>query len=128
MTLELGEHIWWHYYHSYAVDHVLDIWVTPDRACHRKDEDELAAAVVQGLCSPEVSASITRTADVAEAAVASWQSPFADGWEDWRPDPGWMMPPLPQGAAREFDLTPDHDRQPSRTAAAPSHHSRSSQA
>ena len=115
--------------HVYAVDHVLDIWVTPDHACHRKDEDELAAAVVQGLCSPEVAASITRTADVAEKAVASWQSPFSDGWEDWRPDPRWRMPPLPDGVSWDFDLTPDHDRQPSRTAAsAPSHHSRSSHA
>ena len=45
--------------HVYAVDHVLGIWVTPDHACHRKDEDELAAAVAQGVLSSEDAASIT---------------------------------------------------------------------
>ena len=94
--------------HVYAEDHVLDVWVTPDRTCHRKDEDELAAAVAQGLCSPEDAASVTRNAASAEEVVASWQSPFSDGWEDWRPDPSWTMPPLPDGVSWEFDLAPTH--------------------
>jgi hypothetical protein len=92
--------------HVYAEDHVLDVWVTPDHVCHRKDEDELAAAVTQGRLTPENAASITRNADCAEAAVASRQSPFCDSWEDWRPDPGWRIPPLPDGASWDFDLTP----------------------
>lgn len=99
--------------HVYAEDHVLDVWVTPDHTCHRKDEDELAAAVAQGLCSLDDAAWIIRNADLAEEVVASWQSPFSDGWEDWRPDPGWLMPPLPEGVSWEFDLTPTHDLQPS---------------
>ncbi len=53
-------------------------------------------------------AAITRSADVAEVAVASWKSPFGNGWEDWRPDPRWKMPALPDGASRDFDLTPTH--------------------
>jgi len=93
-------------HHIYVEDQVLDVWVTPDHVCHRKDEDELAAAVAQGIYSPEDAASITRKADLAEQAVASWQSPFSDGWEDWRPDPAWMMPPLPDGVPWDFDLTP----------------------
>ena len=100
-------------HHIYAEDQVLDVWVTPDHVCHRKDEDELAAAVTQGRYSPKEAASITRTADVAEVAVASWKSPFGDGWEDWRPDPRWLMPPLPDGVTWDFDLTPPHDLQPS---------------
>jgi hypothetical protein len=52
---------------------------------------------------------ITRKADLAEEAVASWRSPFSDGWEDWRPDPDWKVPPLPEGICWEFDLTPAHD-------------------
>jgi hypothetical protein len=90
----------------YIEDQVLDVWVTPDHVCHRKDEDELAAAVAQGIYSPEDAASITRKADLAEQAVASRQSPFCDRWEDWRPDPGWRIPPLPDGASWDFDLTP----------------------
>ena len=92
---------------------MLDVWVTPDHTCHRKDEDELAAAVAQGVLSPEDAAWITRHADSAEEAVASWQSPFSDGWEDWRPDPGWLMPPLPEGVSWDYDLTPTHNLQPS---------------
>ncbi len=72
----------------YAEDQVLDVWVTPDHICHRKDEEELAAAVAQGLRS-------------------------SDGWEDWRPDPGGTRPPLPQGVSWDFDLTPTHASQPS---------------
>ena len=94
--------------HVYAEDHVLDVWVTPDRTCHRKDEDELAAAVAQGLCSPEDAASVTRNAASAEEVVASWQSPFSDGWADWRPDPSWTMPPLPDGVSWDFDLASTH--------------------
>jgi Protein of unknown function (DUF402) len=99
-------------HHIYAEDQVLDVWVTPDHICHRKDEDELAAAVAQGRYSPQEAALITRKAGLAEEAVASWQSPFSDGWEDWRPDPDWKVPPLPDGVSWEFDLTPAHDPQP----------------
>lgn len=92
--------------HVYAEDHGLDVWVTPDRSCHRKDE--LEAAVTHGYCSAKQAALITCNAGLAEAAVASWRPPFSDGWEDWRPDPSWVMPPLPDGATWEFDLTPTH--------------------
>ena len=90
----------------YTDDHVLDVWVTPDRTCHRKDEDELVAAVAEGRFTHEEAASITGNAAMAEEAVASWQSPFSDGWESWRPDPAWTLPPLPEGVAWDFDLTP----------------------
>ena len=105
--------------HVYAEDHALDVWVTPDRICHRKDEDELAAAVTQGRYSSEDAAAVARNADSAEAVVASWQSPFSDGWEDWRPDPSWTMPPLPDGVSWEFDLAPTHDLQPSNVHRSP---------
>ena len=75
---------------------------------HRKDEDELAAAVAQGVLSSEDAASITGKTALAEKAVASWKSPFCDGCEDWRPDPRWLMPPLPDGVTWDFDLTPTH--------------------
>jgi len=90
----------------YSEDHVLDVWVTPDRVCHRKDEDELEAAVEQGRFSVEDAALITRNAGLAEEAVAAWESPFADGWEGWRPDPAWTLPPLPEGITWDFDLVP----------------------
>lgn len=27
--------------------------------------------------------------------IASWASPFCDGWEDWRPPETWTAPSLP---------------------------------
>lgn len=89
----------------YAEDQVLDVWVTPDRTCHRKDEDELAAAVEQGWFTAQAAAAITRNAAAAEAVVAAGQFPFDESWESWRPDPTWAIPPLPQGVAWDFDLT-----------------------
>ena len=90
--------------HVYTEDHVLDVWVTPDRTCRRKDEDELTAAVEQGRFTEESAVAITRNADAAQAAVASWVSPFSEGWETWRSDPAWLTPPLPQGSTWDFDL------------------------
>lgn len=53
----------------YMEDQVLDVWVTLDRTCHRKFEDELAAGVAEGRYIPEAATLITRKADAAEEAV-----------------------------------------------------------
>lgn len=90
----------------YTEDHVLDVWVTPDRVCHRKDEDELVGAVGQGRFTADEAGSITRNAALAEQAVASSQFPFGDDWQSWRPDPAWKLPSLSPGASWDFDLTP----------------------
>jgi hypothetical protein len=39
-----------------------------------------------------------------EKLVASWGAPFRDGWEDWRPDPAWPLPDLPDDLGPEFVL------------------------
>lgn len=76
-------------------DHVLDVEVEPDRSVARKDEDELVLAVEQGRYTPAEADAITAVADEIEAVVAAWDSPFCDGWESFRPDPTWPIPPLP---------------------------------
>jgi hypothetical protein len=73
-------------------DHVLDLWVEPDRAVRWKDEDELEAAVAAGRYSAEQAASFRDDARRVESIIAAWASPFADGWERWRPDPSWPVP------------------------------------
>jgi len=70
-------------------DHVLDIWVEPDRTFARKDEDELVLAVQQGRYTAEEAAAITAVAAEAEDVISAWGSPFCDGWETFRPDPSW---------------------------------------
>lgn len=77
-------------------DHVLDLVIKPDRTMARKDEDELALAVAQGLFDAATVAAIEANAAEVEAIVADWGSPFCDGWEHFRPDPAWPIPQLPE--------------------------------
>lgn len=70
-------------------DEKLDLIVRPNGSYEWKDEDELEQAAAVGLLDP--------AAVRAEAArvIAEW--PFPTGWEDWRPDPSWPVPQLPEG-------------------------------
>jgi hypothetical protein len=73
-------------------DLVLDVWIEPDGSWWWKDEDELDEAVRLGrFTAPEAKA----IREEGERVVAAW--PFPTGWEDWRPDPAWPMPLLPEG-------------------------------
>jgi uncharacterized protein len=76
-------------------DWQLDLVIRPGGDVEWKDEDDLARAVEVGI----------HTAEEAEAAYAEanrvlddW--PFPTGWEDWRPDPGWPIPQLPDDWTR----------------------------
>jgi hypothetical protein len=70
-------------------DEKLDLIVAPDGSYRWKDEDELEEAAALGL----VDADAVR----AEAARVLEEWPFPTGWEDWRPDPSWPIPQLPDG-------------------------------
>jgi hypothetical protein len=71
------------------VDDKLDLVVAPDGTVRWKDEDELELAAAAGhVDADEVRAE-------AEAVLAS--PPWPTGWEDWRPDPVWEPPRLPDG-------------------------------
>ena len=70
-------------------DWKLDLIVFPDGTHRWKDEDELEQAADAGLLdADEVRAE-------AQRVLAEW--PFPTGWEDWRPDPAWPVPQLPEG-------------------------------
>ena len=62
----------------------------------RKDEDELALAVAQGVFAATAAAAIEADAAAVEALVADWGPPFCDYWERFRPDPAWCIPGLPE--------------------------------
>ncbi|MFE1549783.1 DUF402 domain-containing protein [Streptomyces sp. NPDC058718] len=85
-------------------DHFLDISVYPDRSWLWRDEDEFAQAQRSGLMGREQAARVRAAGRRAVEQIHSWGSPFADGWEDWRPDPGWPVPQLPG----DWDRTPAH--------------------
>lgn len=80
-------------------DHVLDLHVNPDRSVEWKDEDELEAAVAAGRFTEAEAAGLHATARDVAGLVESWEAPFNEGWEHWRPDPGW---PVPELAEPEF--------------------------
>lgn len=80
----------------YTSDHVLDLVIEPDRTLVRKDEEELALAVEQGVFDDRAVAAITQDAATVEALVADWHSPFCDRWEHFQPDPAWPIPRLVQ--------------------------------
>jgi hypothetical protein len=73
-------------------DEKLDLIVRPDGRYRWKDEDELEQAAAAGL--------VDAAAVWAEAARVLAEWPFPTGWEDWRPDPGWPVPELPDGWER----------------------------
>ena len=82
----------------YSSDRVLDLWVEPDRARERKDEDELELAVVQGRYSRAQADAFLADAARIEEVIDAWGSPFADGWETFSPDPAWTIASEPPPA------------------------------
>jgi Protein of unknown function (DUF402) len=75
-----------------TTDWQLDLWIEPDGDVHWKDEDDLEQAVDLRI----MTAGEARAArEEADRVLEEW--PFPTGWEDWRPDPGWAVPTLPEG-------------------------------
>ncbi|SHF45766.1 DUF402 domain-containing protein [Streptoalloteichus hindustanus] len=77
------------------MDGVLDLVVGPDRRWTWKDEDEAAEALAAGRLSADqldrLRAEGERMIALAEAA----RFPFDGTWCDFRPDPTWPTPSLP---------------------------------
>jgi len=80
-----------------TVDHVLDLWIPPDRTIEWKDEDELEGAVAAGRFTSAESDRIVADARSAVREIEAWTSPFADGWRDWSAPPEWRLPAAPAG-------------------------------
>ena len=70
-------------------DEKLDLIVEPDGSYRWKDKDELEQTAALGL----LDANAVRAEG--ERVLVEW--PFPTGWEDWRPDPSWSIPQLPEG-------------------------------
>jgi hypothetical protein len=80
-----------------TTDHVLDIWVTPDRRWEWKDEDEFAEALAAGRFSARDATEIQAEGARVVEKIERWDSPFQDGWENFRPEESWPIPELPAG-------------------------------
>lgn len=77
-------------------DHTLDVLIAPNRQHARKDEDELEIALSAGWYDEQQGESILQAADDLEAVIDAWGPPFCDGWENFKPDPSWPIPKLPE--------------------------------
>ncbi len=75
-----------------TTDWQLDLWIEPAGDIHWKDEDDLEQAVELGILT---SKDAEHAREEAHRVLGEW--PFPTGWEDWRPDPAWTTPALPDG-------------------------------
>lgn len=85
-------------------DHFLDICVYPDRSWDWRDEDEFAQAQQDGLMDAQAAERVRAAGRSAVEMIRVWGSPFTDGWQNWRPNPAWGVPSLPD----DWDRTPAH--------------------
>jgi hypothetical protein len=75
-----------------TTDLALDVTVSPDGAWAWKDDDDFAEMVALGVLSSEQADGVRA---VGERVIAALPTLLPTGWENWRPDPGWQPPDLP---------------------------------
>lgn len=80
-----------------TMDLMLDITVSPDRRWRWKDEDEFGALVAAGLIDTSEEARVRDEARRVIRAVEANEEPFNERWHEWRPNPAWLSPTLPDG-------------------------------
>lgn len=85
-------------------DHFLDISVRPDRSWRWLDEDEFAEAQRAGLMDSAKAEAVRQAGLRAVEAIRAWGPPFSENWQDFRPDPEWTVPVLPD----DWGRTPVH--------------------
>ena len=79
------------------LDHLLDIEIAPDlSAWNWKDEDEFGAAVAAGLLTHEEAHAVRAEGEKVIADLDARRPPFDEPWPNWRPNPDWTPPSLPE--------------------------------
>ena len=77
-------------------DHTLDIVASADLKWRWKDEDEMAARIEHGVDTPEFAAAVRAEGERVVELIESAASPFGEDLPNWRPDPSWSTPELPE--------------------------------
>ncbi len=83
-----------------TMDLVLDVVIELDGSWRLKDEDELAVFSTRGVVDRELEHRIRTEAEAIVAKLERKQPPFDGSFDDWRPEPGWPDPVLPEGWER----------------------------
>lgn len=79
-----------------AMDLELDIDIEPDLSFRWKDVDDYRMAIGCGIISSEAVQGIEAAKPEALGRLRSRQYPFDGSWLDWKPDPVWSSPTLPE--------------------------------
>lgn len=85
-----------------TMDLMLDLIIDPDRTWRWKDEDELATFVERGLVEADLCNRIRAEGLRVAACAERNEPPFCEPWADWRPNPEWERPELPEGWERPW--------------------------
>ncbi len=81
-----------------TLDHDLDVVMAPDRSSWAwKDEEDVAHGVELGLYTPEDATAFRSEGERGVRRLLDREPPFDREWADWRPDPSWAIPELPDG-------------------------------
>lgn len=80
-----------------TMDCVLDLVIEPDGSWRWKDEDELEAWMARGAIAPTLAQRLRAEGVRVAKRAERGEPPFAGGWPEWRPDPSWPVPELPDG-------------------------------
>ncbi len=79
-----------------TLDLDLDLVIHPDFSHEWKDVDDYLQAVSHGLISPEWSKEIEFAREDVIERLENRVYPFDGSWLDWKPDPSWQPPMLPE--------------------------------
>ena len=81
-----------------SLDEDLDVVIEADRSAWRwKDEDDVALGVELALYSPQDVERFHAEGARGRDRLLEREPPFDAEWADWRPDPSWGPPVLPDG-------------------------------
>ena len=78
-------------------DNLLDRYPGPYGVWQGKDEDELARRIEQRPVPPEREAELRAEGERALDRFSRHDPPLDEPWSDFRPDPTWSIPVLPDG-------------------------------
>lgn len=79
-----------------SLDLDLDLVIRPDLSFYWKDVEDYQRAIAHGLITPEWMQSIEESKPEIFEKLEKRQYPFDGTWLDWRPDPTWAPPSLPE--------------------------------
>ncbi len=79
-----------------TLDLDLDLIIRPDFTYEWKDEDDYQKAIEHGLISAKWIQGIEEAKPEIFNRLEKRQYPFDGSWLDWKPDPSWSPPTLPE--------------------------------